>query len=685
MALVACLLLSSCTSSPGVSGDGEPDRCEEIRCAAGERCDPLDGSCKREEPPACGGVQCADGEICDRLAERCREPLADRCVSGDAWKPGTPAFREVTAAWKLEALGVEGVRLSVADVDGDGFPDLFVRRGGTSADDFAPGGQRSNWLLRNVRGAAFEDITEASGLLQPRRRQEARVGRPAEVTVWADVNNDGFIDAFTGSSDLDLATRQLESSEVMLNDGKGRFVLGPEESAPRREGEAVSVAGAAFIDINRDGIVDLFVASGAVNGRPAQDRLYRGYGDGDFGDVTEEAGLLTVSATQADDLNLALAHSNAWGALACDLNGDGAPELLVPSYGRAPNHLWQATGAADFRFVNRSIDSGYAFDARDDWSGNESARCWCKLHPGDEGCEGVPAPEHIRCVEDGDAFRWNHASDREPYRLGGNSGTTVCADVNNDGFLDLLTTEIVHWDVGASSDPSELLFNDGAEDVRFRRPGGEATGLKRTHDRLDWNDGDMTAAVFDFDNDGRPDIYIGSSDYPGTRGHLYHQGEDGVFVEVPIEWGIDHRSSHGIAVADFDRDGDLDVVVGHSRTRCGDHCYEKGTPRFFENLAGTAANWIQLDLVGGPKTNRAAIGARITVRASGVTQTQEVGGGHGHYGIQHDRVAHFGLGAACEAEVTIRWPDRELSEQHFTVQAGYRYRIVQGEMPMAEG
>ncbi|MCX5745826.1 MAG: VCBS repeat-containing protein, partial [Proteobacteria bacterium] len=63
----------------------------------------------------------------------------------------------------------------------------------------------------------------------------------------------------------------------------------------------------------------------------------------------------------------------------------------------------------------------------------------------------------------------------------------------------------------------------------------------------------MTAAIFDFDNDGRADIYIGSSDYPGTRGRLYHQTATGDFEGVPVDVGINHARSQGLTVADFDR------------------------------------------------------------------------------------------------------------------------------------
>jgi hypothetical protein len=632
----------------------------------------------------CGGTSCAPGEACvDGL--RCVIDLPSRCKPGTQWSPGTKIFEDATKAWGLRAINPVGVRLAVGDINGDGYPDLYVRRAGSGADDFNPGGTRATWLLLNREGQGFVDVTESSGIARARHGKDPKKGRPIEVVAFADVDNDGTLDVFTGMSNTDLNNPQVESSEIMLNDGRGRFRLGPESSPIRREGDIVSRAGASFTDVDRDGFVDLWLTTYAENADSAgQSQLYRGLGEADFEEVTELAGLTTLSWNQAtvEQLNQALGHAWAWSALACDLNGDGTPELLAASYGRAPNHLWLGSRneLGVIRFTNRSVASGYAYDDRMDWTDNESARCYCKLHRTAPDCANVPAPRWIRCQTDSDVFRWDHRYDREPWRLGGNSGTTVCADINNDGQMDLLTTEIRHWDVGSSSDPSEILYNSGAPEVSFTRPGNEHTGLQRVHTDIDWDDGDMSAAVFDFDNDGRPDIYIGSSDYPGTRGHLFWQKPDGTFQEVPITDGIDHRSSHGVAVADYDRDGALDIIVGHSLARCGtqgaDHCYAHANVHLFRNLLAANSNWLQLTLEGGPGVNRSAIGARVTVTAGSITQTQEVGGGHGHYGVQHDLTLHFGLGTACEAEVTVRWPDTDLTTQTFRLVSGYRYRVV---------
>jgi hypothetical protein len=240
---------------------------------------------------------------------------------------------------------------------------------------------------------------------------------------------------------------------------------------------------------------------------------------------------------------------------------------------------------------------------------------------------------------------------------------------------------------GKGSDGSEVLVNNGETDVVFDRPGDAALGLEVEHKTASWDEGHMTNAVFDFDNDGWPDLYVGASDYAGNHGLLYHQESKLSFVEVPVSQGIDHHRSHGIVFADFDHDGDLDVIVGHSRARCDktqpDDCYPTANVRMFENVLGQDGNFVQVHLVGGAGTNRSAIGARVSVTADGVTQTQEVGGGFGHYGAQNDLVLHFGLGAACKADVTIRWPDASLTTESWELPSGYRFDIVQGSPPVA--
>lgn len=661
--LFAFLLAMGCESGP----------CAGVTCGAGATCAPDDGLCH------CGaldGPVCGETDTCLEEAAVCRPDAV--CGAGTSWSPGAPAFREATAEWGLVDLQVQGVRLSVTDIDGDGWADLEVRRGGLAVDDLSDPSARRTWLLRNT-GAGFEDVTVQSGILA-RRNPSPDTGRPVQIVAWGDVDNDGDQDVYTGVSTADIDASGGETSELLLNDGAGGFTLSAATNGLRRADAIDAPAGASFVDVDHDGVLDLWVPEHNYSGTGRiflqNDRLFRGDGTGIFSDVTDAMGLTTRDWTDATVLNMGGAHTRAWSANACDLNGDGWAELLASSYGRSPNHLWQANGDGS-GFTNRSVASGYAYDTDLSWEDNQFARCYCQANRAAEACADVPSPVII-C-----AANWNHDSDREPWRLGGNSGATLCADIDNDGDIDLLTTEIRHWWAGLGADGSEVLVNDGTG--TFERPGDAALGLAIEHGAGNWDEGHMTGAIFDFDNDGWPDIYVGGSDYAGNRGLLYHQDSALRFTEVPPSEGIDHNRSHGIVFADFDRDGDLDVVVGHSRARCDasapNNCYETAQVRLFENIAGEGGNFIQLDLEGASGTNRAAIGARVRVTAGGVTQTQEVGGGHGHYGAQNDRVLHFGLGSACEAEIEIRWPDSTLSTERHSLPAGHRFRVGQGGVP----
>ncbi|MCG3174697.1 MAG: hypothetical protein GMKNLPBB_02957 [Myxococcota bacterium] len=633
---------------------------------------------------ACSSGENIPGDPAGGGAAPAPPPLPEAvCNRGSAWQAGSPAFRDATAAWLPGSLDVTGVRINAVDVDGDGWTDLIVRRVGVEPDNFAPGGKRSTWLLRNREGNGFEDITQASGFAARRIPME-NLGRPYETTAFGDVDNDGDLDAYTGLNNAVRDYARGETSEIMINQGGGRFVLGPAESNLRRV-TPDAPAGASFVDADLDGKLDLWVAMttwmSSRNGPlQQQDRLYLGDGAGSFADVTDGVGLTTQPWVNPEDINQGRAHSWAWSGTACDLNDDGLPELLAASYGRSPNHLWQASAeGGGLRYINRSAASGFIHDGDQQWQDNQFARCYCSKNRSADGCAGAPEPA-VDCSRP----NWNHDIDRQPFRLGGNSGATVCADINNDGRLDLLTTEIRHWWAGEGSDHSEILLNTGEKDVRFIRPGREALGMTIPHPAFNWDEGHMTASVFDFDNDAWPDVFIGASDYPGNRALLFRQNAPLKFSETALAAGLEHNRSHGVAAADFDRDGDLDVVLGHSHARCDpqgeNNCYPTPRVRFFENISAPG-NWIQLGLKGGPSANRSAIGARVRVTAGGVTQTQEVNGGYGHFGAQNDLTLHFGLGAACQAEIEVRWPRAGHPVEKFSLPAGHRFLIEEGRPP----
>ena len=604
------------------------------------------------------------------------------CRSGSAWQPGTGMFVEVTSDWNLD--GVTGVRLNAADLDGDGWVDLLVRQGGTRIEPLGADTPKTIHLLRNLQGQGFEDITVSSGILDWRYLDDTNLGRPMDVVAFGDVDNDGDLDVFSGISTVDNTLTGNERSEVLLNDGNGVFFLTSVDNPIRRPDAVDAVAGASFVDYNQDGVLDLWVAhhnyEDPANGTTfAQDRLFRGTGDGQFVDVTAEAGLTTQDWDDLTVINAAGAHSRAWSAAACDLNNDGIAELLAASYGRAPNHLWQGVLGDDaVVYRNQSVASGYAYDDNRTWENNQFAMCFCQNNADADGCDAAGRPA-ITCSSP----NWQHGTDREPFRLGGNSGATVCADLDGDGWFDLVTTEIRHWWAGDGSDESSILFNTREADVRFERPSREETGmLVERVTQGGWDEGHMTATVFDADNDGRLDIYLGGSDYAGNRGLLYMQVAEREFEAVPVEDFFEHNRSHGVTAADFDRDGDLDIIVGHSRARCDaaapNNCYETGNIRFFENQMGAESNWLQIQLLGTGNSNRSAVGARIEVQSGELGQTRQVQAGYGHYGAQDDLVQHFGLGSACEATVRVVWPDGAATTEEFTLPAGHRFVIEQG-------
>ncbi len=604
------------------------------------------------------------------------------------FQSGTQAFEEKTTAVGL--MGVEGTLMSVVDLNQDNWPDLVVRRGGVNAHAVDSPTQNT-WVLIN-RNGRFENITQESNFLATRGNYPIPVTRPNWVVTFGDIDNDGDFDAYSG---IDMRNPpsvmgpngnflvDQESSEVLLNDGQGHFELTYIQDPVRRARQGDVPSGASFVDFNRDGLLDLWMSQGGL-GAPLQDRLFKNVGRGDFEDWTSNAGLITSEWDDLAKLNEGKAHTTAWSAASCDLNGDGYAELLAASYGRAPNHLWKAVPSQDgVSFENISVASGYAFDQNQDWTGDQFARCFCENQRNAEGCADVPQSA-LAC--DPMNNNWDHQIGREPFRLGGNSGATLCEDWDNDGDLDLYTTEIHHWWGGDGSDHSEVLINDG--NATFTRPGRMALGMEIPQSTPDWDEGHITAASIDFDSDGYQDIYLGATDYPGNRGRLYHNltaQNQGIplFEELSVTDAFEHNRSHGVAIADFDRDGDSDMIVGHSLMRCSGEenpCYQSAQIRYFENKIGQSGNWLQLKLQGKvPQSNFFAIGAKVVIKAGALYVVKHLQGGYGHFGQQQETLIQVGLGEFCEAEVEIHWPDQQKTVQKMKLTGNHRYLIEQNQ------
>ena len=502
---------------------------------------------------------------------------------------------------KKYILEMNGSGVAFIDYNRDGLADVFLVSGTQLAQ---PAGTPKpvSHLYRNNGDGTF---TTHSGW-----------GQGACV---ADVDNDGYDDIF------------------VTYYGKNRFYHNNRDGTFTEIAERAGVAGAdgrwnsgcAFIDYDRDGKVDLFVAnyvdlgpdfshvpkpgSGEYcqykgipiacgpRGLPAAvNYLYHNNGDGTFTDVSASSG---IRATEGH---------YALGVLTLDYDNDGWPDIYV-ACDSAASILYH--NKRDSTFEDAGIASGLAYN------------------------------------EDGEA----------------QAGMGVAAlDYDHDGFLDVVKTNF-------SDDSPNLYHNNG--DGTFSDRVFQA-GMGRLRNLLGWG---VVAA--DFDNDGWIDILMANghltpeidttksdSSYR-QRKLLYRNLRDGRFEDVTLASGVDAagmHSSRGAAAADLYNDGRISVVINE--------LHEK--PSLLVPEGPAPNHWIGIQLVGS-RSNRDGIGARVEVEAGGLRQIDEIRSG-GSYLSQSDLRLHFGLGAAARvSRITIRWPSGAVdrlsgipADRHIVIEEG---------------
>jgi hypothetical protein len=421
-------------------------------------------------------------------------------IAGPAEAADPPYFTNVTAEVGLD--GVPAFRVSVGDLDGDGYPDLFVHR----EPDHGTGDVLDKQFLylneedddpANPTGRIFVDHTAGSGIRA--NRDGTGDGRHSDAAMFADVDNDGDLDVFTNvylHRNYDL---QEGTNDLLLNNGDATFSLSP--SSTFHDEPNWNTPAAVFVDYDNDGNVDLYTGHWYnPDSTLTVDHLYKGDGEGGFTNVTDGSGI-----DQATTCVYAVA--------VFDWNDDGFTDLFAPPYSRS---------------VLGSV------------------------------------PRHFRNNGDGTFTQVQDQTGYDQYRglLGAVSFGTVHADFDNDGdqdFLEILThgegdgegsvhttavanvDEVFSWDF-------YRVYDRGTEDPDL------------THH------GDHYGSWFDFDGDMLLDFTLTESGYDNPRLYLFKQNPDHTFQPVTVESGLNDVNELGLSPGyatpfDYDRDGDEDLIL----------------------------------------------------------------------------------------------------------------------------
>ncbi len=473
----------------------------------------------------------------------------------------------------------------------------------------------------------FEDATAAAGLTTT--VPEPQCGQFANGAAWGDVEGDG---------DLDLAVTRLgDPVQLFVSDGAGHFV---DEAAARR----VSVSGAngaSFADYDNDGDADLVLVG------DGPDVLLRNDGRGRFTDVSDRAGIADPGYRGV---------SAAWG----DFDADGFVDLYVTNYMRCtgkweteeeiianvayfPDRLYHNNRDGTFSDVSSWLGpadkNGAGFTATwFDYNGDNRL----DLYLANDFVGVSPDHNHL-WRNDGpaaDGWKFTDVSDDSGTAFWMNTMGIAVGDVERDGDPDLALTNIT---------ANKLLRNDGG--VFTEDP---ESGIGRPLQQADTESITWGAGFHDLNLDGWEDLYLAAGNFMGVPevgaqpNELYVNDGGTTFLDVSAATGADDAGeSKGVAFADYDRDGDVDLFVVD----------QGGAPKLLRNETPREANhWLEVDTVG-TASNRDGCGARVTATVAGTTLLRQVMCGSTSVASGNDPTVHFGLGPAVAVdELEVLWP-----------------------------
>jgi hypothetical protein len=507
------------------------------------------------------------------------------------------------------------------------------------------------WLLnlayRTTGG--YPNRVPRAFLIPPSALQSASpVGRFVDVAPQAGLDHVGeaggvIVDDLSGTGRFDVITSTMDSCgsvRMFANNGDGTFT-----DRTREAGLADELGGLNIVagDYDNDGCLDLLVLRGGWEQLPQPLSLLHNDCHGTFTNVTAAAGLTTPSVTQT--------------AVWTDIDNDGWLDLFVGNE-NAPAELFHNTGHGTFENIAKA--------ARVDRIAYTKG-----VTAGDYDNDGYP-DLYVSNYGDTNFLYHNNRNGTftEVSRAAGVTGTptgfaTWFFDYDNDGWTDLFVTsyvssvdEMVRDDLGVPHNATTMKLyrnrgNGTFEDV------SHATGLDRVLMPMGSNIGDI-------DNDGYLDMYLGTGapSYAALQGSRLLRNDGGRrFVDITAASGTGElHKGHGVAFADLDNDGDEDLVFKVGGATPGD----AHAMRLFEN-PGDGGEWIAVKLAG-TKTNRSAVGARITAtirtrdgRTHAVYRTVGQGGSFGVSPLEQ----HIGLGRNVRrVDLDIAWPVSG-TRQHF--------------------
>lgn len=472
--------------------------------------------------------------------------------------------------------------------------------------------------------------------------------------AFFDYDNDGWMDLYlvnSGPSDFFVPARPLKNG-LFHNNHDGTFSDVTDKAGVAGGSFGMGVAAA---DYDGDGNVDLYV----TNYGP--DILYRNNGNGTFTEVTEKAGVAapgwSTCATWFDfdndgKLDLFVSSFVFYDKTQNPLCTDPTlqrryycvPRLFKPQ----PSRLYRNQGDGAFQDVSRESGiadhPGKSFGAvatdinndglMDLFVANDTMPNFLFLNKGHGKFEEIGLAAGVAYGEAG-----------RP-----RSGMGVdAADYDGDGWQDLFVANIDHEFFSLYHNEQELIFTDQPGEIGPSTQLLSGWGLK----------------FFDYDNDGDPDLFLVNghpddmieSRIPRVRHKeqlLLFENTGRSFKDVSANSGVVFSkmfSGRGMAVGDFDNDGDVDVLTSNNGE----------APLLLRNQGGNRNNWLGLHLVS-TKSNSAAIGAVITWQAGGVKRSRLKTGG-GSYLSSHDPREILGVGAATKIDsVEIRWPSGKIDK-----------------------